>query len=70
VSLRTSISLRHAKHEHYTLVSADTAHGTCVIKADDGRQATVKAAWLEKEGADCWPVSTRQAMHIKLVRWE
>ena len=44
--------------------------GKVVIRRGDGKQATVKGTWVETDGVDCWPGSTRKAMHIENAVWE
>ena len=69
MSKRTLISLRHVKHEHYTLVEPADANGFCKIRNKLGQVAQVKAAWLDYEGTDCWPGSWRKSMHIQSADW-
>ena len=68
MSQRTLISLRHVKHDHYTLVEPAVG-GFCVIRSAEGKTARVKADWLDFEGTDCWPGSWRKSMHIKSAEW-
>ena len=69
MSRRTDISLRHAQHEHYTLVEPAGADGFCVVRDANGKTASVKARWLDFNGTDCWPGSLRKSIHIKSAEW-
>ena len=66
---RKEMSLRHEKHKHYTLVEPAGVDGRCVIMNDAGLKASVKAAWLDFDGTDCWAGSRRKEMHIENADW-
>ena len=65
MSARTEMSLRHERHERYTLVESAGADGCCRIRDKHGKEASVKAEWLDFEGVDCWPGSQRKRFHVE-----